>query len=406
MILHENAPTAGLSPHWYDLFPRKEKTSFPDLVAQFVGAASTQIECSGTACIFIAFETLKRRSPRRTVIIPAYTCPLVVLAAARAGLKVVACDIEAGSFELDRHHLLRLLGSDTLCVIATHYGGALTDVAGLRQFVAGLSPQTFIVEDAAQAFGATWSGRPVGLAGHIGFYSFAVGKGLTLYEGGALVCEDEELCAQLAETARRFVPPKWYKELWQSLLFATLHFTYNSFCAALTYGLSRRFWLKRGDDIRAIGDHFNHISLHKVSRWRQDRGAGALTRLPAHLAMTRASFSKIATRMSMLPEINVHKPSPSQNPNCTFLFVTLPTVAIAERALDKLWPAPLGVSKLFARAINDYPYLKGKLLPSQTPNARDLAARTLTITTASSLTERDIEIIAVHLSDTTQRGLP
>ncbi len=49
----------------------------------------------------------------------------------------------------------------------------------------------------------------------------------------------------------------------------------------------------------------------------------------------------------------------------------------------------LGVSKLFARAIGDYPGIASLMTPSPTPNARDLAARTLTVSTSPYLRDDD-----------------
>jgi dTDP-4-amino-4,6-dideoxygalactose transaminase len=79
--------------------------------------------------------------------------------------------------------------------------------------------------------------------------------------------------------------------------------------------------------------------------------------------------------------------------------VTLPTRRQCERVLAELWPAGLGVTKLFARAIDDYPYLAGLVAPSETRNARDLAARTLTVTTSAHLGEDELERICTVIGE-------
>ena len=94
---------------------------------QFLGIDEFQLESRASACLVIALEYLKTRTARRTVVIPAYTCPIVVVAAKQAGCRVIACDTIAGGFDLD--HLATLIDSDTLCIVVTHYGGALTDIA-------------------------------------------------------------------------------------------------------------------------------------------------------------------------------------------------------------------------------------------------------------------------------------
>ena len=85
MIAGEMPPTSGLPPRFADLFGGTVEP-FDKAVAAFVGAPSALITSSGTAALLVAFTALSRRSRRRTVIIPGYTCPLVPIAAARAGL--------------------------------------------------------------------------------------------------------------------------------------------------------------------------------------------------------------------------------------------------------------------------------------------------------------------------------
>jgi len=67
-----------------------------------------------------------------------------------------------------------------------------------------------------------------------------------------------------------------------------------------------------------------------------------------------------------------------------------------------LWTAGLGVSRLFIHALPDYPYLAAQLGPADVPNARDFAARMLTISNSPWLQERDflrIFSVLAHVID-------
>ena len=387
-MLRELPPTAGLPPRLADLLGASAPGGLEQALGAFLQTDPPQIECSGTACLVIAFEHLKRRSARRSIIVPAYTCPLVVLAAAKAGLKTLACDLAPGTFDLDEAHLAQLAGPDILCVVATHYGGFLTDVARLRAI---LSPGTAIIEDAAQAFGARQNNVATGLAGDIGLYSFALGKGFTLYEGGALVARDEATRLGLAYASQKLVTQKPGQELYRCLEYAMFHSLYNPLGLRLVYGTSKNFWLWRNDEIRAIGDYFDdEIVLHQVSDWRKSVAARAFRRFPAHLAATHAARARLLQALAQIAGLNLHAPRKGDEPTGIFAFVTLPTAAQCAQALRRLWRSPLGVSKLFAHALGDYPYLAPLLVPASTPNARDLAARTLTITTSPALRDADI----------------
>ena len=392
-MLRELPPTSGLPPRLGDLFARKPRGLLEHGIAQVLDGAMVQVECSGTACLVIALETLKSRSPRRSVIVPAYTCPLVVLAAAKAGLKVLACDLEPGRFDLDETHLKQLVSADTLCVVATHLGGWLTDVGRLRRT---LPAGVWVIEDAAQAFGARQHGRAAGTAGDIGFYSFALGKGFTTYEGGALVAQTQEMRAALRQTAQSLRQQRGSPEWFRCVEFAAFHLLYNGPGLWLAYGATKNFWLRRGDEVRAVGDYFdNEIPLHRVSNWRKGAAALALRRFPAHIAATKASRERLLAALAAVPGVDLHLPRPGDQPNGVFALATLASAARCEAVLRRLWRSPLGVSKLFARVLGDYDYLAGKLAPTKTPNARDIAARTVTITTSPWLRDADIaEIVS------------
>lgn len=390
MMRGEAPPTSGMLPRLSDLLPwGRAPEPFDRAVAAYVGASEALITCSATAAMVIALTVLHRRSARRTVIIPAYTCPLVPLAVARAGLKAVACDVAPGRFDMDEGHLAQLVDEDTLCVMPTHFGGVLTDVARTAAIVKARAPEAVILEDAAQAFGARWNGASTGLAGDIGVFSFAVGKGLTLFEGGAMVCRSPELMAELRAAAEGMAPPAPFAELRRRVELLGYYLVYNRHALRFVYGRPRRRWVARGDDIRACGDDLEDIPLHRVGVWRQAVGARALARLPEHLARTRANFAALGAALSGIPGLDTHEPQPAAEPSATFRFVTFADEARCRAALDALWASPLGVSKLFARAIGDYPVAAGALEPTPTPNARDLAARTLTVSTSPLVTDEE-----------------
>ena len=103
----EIPPTAGLPLHWRDLLP-PWPGEFAQGLADFLRVPALGVECSGTASLIVILETLRRLSGRKTVVIPAYTCPLVVLAAAHCGLQVRLCDVLPGSIDLDPEALARL----------------------------------------------------------------------------------------------------------------------------------------------------------------------------------------------------------------------------------------------------------------------------------------------------------
>lgn len=388
----EVPPTAGLPPRWRDLFARSGRGTLESDICRRFGFTDIEIVASGTAALRIAFTTLAQRHPGRdVVIVPGYTCPLVVLAAAAAGLKAIACDTVPGGFDLDTAHLRRLIDQHTLAIVPTHFGGVLTDVEAIRRAAPGIA----IVEDAAQAFGATWNGASVGLAGDIGVFSFGAGKGFTLYEGGALVGREPAMMAALRRTAAELTSPDPLGELGRAVMLAAYHAGYAPLGLRLVYGSPKRKALARDDEIEAAGDRFPpEVEITRVGAFRKRVGCNALGRLDTHLATSRARFDSIATRLAALPGLTVHHPPPNARPSATSLFVTLAEHPERDLLIRALWRSRLGVAKMFCRALPDYPDMQPLLIPSDTPNARALAAGTITIST-SALSSRAAENLIV-----------
>ena len=278
----EIPPTAGLPPHWRDLVPRAG-ASLVQQAAAFLGVESVQAECSGTAALVVALTTLHRISGRRVVVVPAYTCPLVALAVAHCGLQLRLCDLAPDGIDLDAAALAQACDRDVLAVVPTHLAGRVADVATTIAIARACG--AFVIEDAAQAFGARSEGRAVGLDGDLGFFSLAVGKGLTTFEGGLLVTRDVELRRELARTSRDLVPHRVGWELRRSLELLGYHALYRPALLRHAYGAPLRRALRDGDPVRAVGDDFPaRIPLHTLGRWRRAVGANAFARLPGFLA--------------------------------------------------------------------------------------------------------------------------
>jgi dTDP-4-amino-4,6-dideoxygalactose transaminase len=393
LTIRELPPTAGLPLTWQDLLHGHNRgTSFEAGLAQLLGAQDVQVECSGTACLFIALETLKRQSSRRTVIIPGYTCPLVPMAIKKAGLRIKVCDTQPDCFDFDLNALRELCDKDILCMVPTHLGGLVADLAPVMEIAQEVG--AWLIEDAAHALGAQWHGRPVGTVCDLGFYSFAAGKGLTLYEGGALVTGNPDLRQELSATSRQLVPFRIEWEMLRAVQLLGYGLFYNPTGLAFTYGANMRHWLKRGDPVSAAGEHFDNIPVHKVSRWRKQIGASALTRFKDHLKDNIERGRRRAGKLSEIDGLTVLAEAPSTSGTWPAIMVALPTPQACRQALDQLWTKGLGVTKLFIHDLLSYRYLKDLLPEVETPNARALAQRSLTISNSSWVSDEDFEQVS------------
>lgn len=157
---------------------------------------------SGRAALAALLKALHRLYGKQRVIVPAYTCWSVPAAIVRAGLRVLPVDVQPGSIDYDLDRLARLDWDDVLAVISPNlFGlpGDLTRLQGLAE-----AHKAALIDDAAQALGASLRGTAVGGFGQAGIVSFGRGKNITALGGGAALVRDDDLNQALSEIADSF----------------------------------------------------------------------------------------------------------------------------------------------------------------------------------------------------------
>jgi perosamine synthetase len=385
----EIPPTAGLPLRLADLL--SPRAALGKTLAAQLGTPPLQLECSGTAALLVALRTLSEQAPdRRTVVVPAYTCPLVAIAVRSLGLELRLCDVRAGHFDMDPRALADACRGDTLAVIPTHLAGLVADVDSAMAIAKRVG--AWVIEDAAQALGARSHGRSVGLRGDIGFFSLAAGKGLSIYEGGLLLTRDASMRDALRRTHEAMVPnqPAW--ELRRSLELVGLATLYRPSGLGFAYGRPLRRALRRNDPVAAVGEDFPPtIPLHRVGRWRESVGTGAAARLPTFIEQLRRQASRRVERLRQIRDVKVFDPGAGNEGSWPFLLLRLPSQRSRDSALAPLWTAGVGVSRLFVHALPDYAYLGDRVPQAAMPNARAFAEQTLTISNSPWLDDETFE---------------
>jgi perosamine synthetase len=127
--------------------------------------------------------------PGDEVIVPSFTFAATANSVALTGATPVFADIEPGSFCLDPASVEAAVTERTKAIMPVHLYGHPADMTGLAAVAErhGLA----IFEDAAQAHGATFDGRPVGSFGEFGMFSLYPTKNMTSGEGGMVSCDGD-----------------------------------------------------------------------------------------------------------------------------------------------------------------------------------------------------------------------
>lgn len=138
---------------------------------------------SGTAALEMAM-LLAEIGPGDEVLLPSFTFSSTANAIVLRGARPVFVDVREDTLNIDEAHLEGALTPRTKAVMVVHYAGVacemdtITEIAKRRGLL--------VVEDAAQAVGASYRGRALGSIGDIAAYSFHETKNIVAGEGGAL----------------------------------------------------------------------------------------------------------------------------------------------------------------------------------------------------------------------------
>src|SRR5579872_4002462 len=139
---------------------------------------------SGTFAVELALRALKV-GPGDEVVLAAYDYPGNFLAVHAVGATPVLVDPDPDNWTLGAGRLAEAFGPATRAVIASHLHGGIVPMREVTELSAARGVR--VVEDAAQAAGATVQGRPAGAWGDVGVLSFGGSKLLTAGRGGAVL---------------------------------------------------------------------------------------------------------------------------------------------------------------------------------------------------------------------------
>ena len=163
-------------------------TQFEEEWAEFCGSRYAIGVANGTDAIHLALRAVGI-GPGDEVVVPANTFVATVEAIVLAGARPRFADVDDATLLITPAAIEAVLTPATRAVIAVHLYGQMPDMVAIDQTAArhGL----LVIEDAAQAQGATWQGRRAGSYGTVGCFSFYPGKNLGAFgDAGAVVTSD------------------------------------------------------------------------------------------------------------------------------------------------------------------------------------------------------------------------
>jgi len=192
--------------HTRNISTGDEVLSFEEGFEDFIGCRHAITCCSGTAALDLAVKALvqtKRLRHQDVVIIPSFTFAAVAACLVRNGITPRFVDINPNNFTMEVTE--EDITEDVTGIMAVHTFGVPCNMSQISRLARenGLT----VIEDCAEACGATCEGYAVGNHGDIGIFSFNATKNLTTGEGGMVVTNDNSLAREVRLLREHGIPP-------------------------------------------------------------------------------------------------------------------------------------------------------------------------------------------------------
>jgi dTDP-4-amino-4,6-dideoxygalactose transaminase len=162
---------------------------FEEAFAQFVEAKHSVAVNSGTAALHLALLAAQVK-PDDEVVVPSFTFVATAEAVVLCGAKPVFVDINPQTFNMDPEKLREAVSRKTKAVVPVDLYGLPADMQAISEIAE--EHDLVVIEDAAQAHGAAYKGKPPGYFADMACWSFYASKNMTTGEGGMITTNIDE----------------------------------------------------------------------------------------------------------------------------------------------------------------------------------------------------------------------
>ncbi|MFA5147195.1 MAG: DegT/DnrJ/EryC1/StrS family aminotransferase [Candidatus Omnitrophota bacterium] len=342
---------------------------FQKAFAEKFGAAHAQAVTSGSVALKVALQALGI-SPGDEVVTQSFTFVATAEAIMECGAVPVITEIDE-TLNMDPEDLKKRITKKTKAVVPVHmYGSAarMDEITAIAK-AAGLK----VLEDAAQAIGGRYKGKPLGTIGDAGAFSFDFGKAVTTGEGGMVVTNDMATYLRAMELA--------------------------------DHGHQNNPKFPRGEDTRRIPG-FNY----RMNELQGAIGLVQLGKLDLAIGEQKKNKTKIVAGIRGIKGLKLRAFADQEGETADTLTFTLATQDKARRFVEKLKERRLGTKNLpdafkwhFAgtwdHMLPAIPLYRGKDLAGLWPKSRDLLERTVALPVNIKMSDEQIGRVIDSIRD-------
>lgn len=312
---------------------------------RYLDAPNISLFTNGHLALEIAIAAFDLRGE---VITTPFTFVSTTQAIVRNGLEPVFCDINLDDYTIDVEKLDGLINERTSAIIPVHVYGNLCNVKEIDRIAKKYD--LAVIYDAAHAFGVTLNGESVANFGDASMFSFHATKVFHTIEGGALTYHDDSLSDRLSALAN--------------------------------FGLTGP-------------EHAEYVGCNaKMSEFQAAMGLCNLRHVDGEIAKRRVVVERYQERLGGVPGIKVSRPQPGVESNYAYFPVLFDGYALTrDEVYDRLRAHNIYARKYFYPLTSSFACYKGRFDPEDTPVAKHVSERVLTLPLYADLAIEDVDRI-------------
>ena len=329
-------------------------SKFEENYAKFAGVKHAVAVNSGTAALHSAIVAVGVK-PGDEVILPSFTFVATAEAVVMAGGKPVFTDIDPETYNISPVEIERNVTKQTKVIVPVDLYGFSADVKPIKEIAVG--HDLAVVEDAAQAHGATYAGKPAGVFSDVACWSLYASKNITTGEGGVVTTGSDEV----TETLRL---------------------------------------------IRTHGEKAKYASLmlghnYRMSEIQAAIGLVQLERLPSFLAKRRKNAQRLTEILTKSARLHLPKETKDQLHSWYLYTVRLKDGCESERAkiLEELKKKGIGAAAYYVHPVHTMPYYRESFGEPELPETEKAARQVLSLPIHPGVTEAQVDFIGKTLLD-------
>jgi perosamine synthetase len=327
-------------------------TEFEKNFAEFAGVKHAVAMNTGTAALHSAVVAAGVKHGDE-VILPSFTFVATAEAVVLAGGKPVFTDIDSETYNISPAEIRKNVTKKTKAIVPVDLYGFSADVKPIREIADehGL----VVVEDAAQAHGATYAGKPVGAFADAACWSFYASKNMTTGEGGVATTDSDEM----AETLRL---------------------------------------------IRTHGEKAKYSSIMLGTNYRMSEiqaaiGLVQLKKLPAFVAKRRENAKRLTELLSASDRLKLPEETEKRQHSWYLYTVRLKNATESERnkIVEELKRKDIGAEAYYINPVHLMPYYRENYGERRLPETEKAAKQVFSLPIHPSVTEAQVDYIGKTL---------